>query len=224
MIERDGPTWNLLGGAELLEREQSQAEAESKLTERQLDALREVRERWEDRQEKTTAAQLAEALELTGSGREVVARKTLLGLHQKGLLEMVARSQPGRGSRVNEFWPRANEPANEPPRVGAPKTGFVGFVGFAGEDPERFNPPSSLSYQPANPTNPTNQRTSAPAREVRGRFVGSAPGSSATAFAKGDRVEAFKSLLKKSRGRHDLSLTSGRSAREHWARSQAFPG
>ncbi|MEA5423923.1 transposase [Synechococcus sp. CCY9202] len=34
----------------------------------------------------------------------------------------------------------------------------------------------------------------------------------------------LKSLLKKSRGRHALSLTFGRSAREHWARSQAFPG
>lgn len=179
VIQRDGPSWNLLGGAELLEREQSQADAESKLTERQLDALREVRERWEDRIERTTAAQLVEALELAGKDAARVARQTLLGLHQKGLLEMVARSQPGRGSRVNEFWPKANEPANGPPRVGAPDLVSVGSVGSVGsascEDPERSNPLSLLSYQPTDPTDPTDQRTSAPTREVDGMSVGSEP-------------------------------------------------
>ena len=38
------------------------------------------------------------------------------------------------------------------------------------------------------------------------------------------REYTLKSLLKKPRRRHALSLTFGRSAREHWARSQAFLG
>ncbi len=118
VIQRQGPTWELLGGPELLEQEQSQAEAERKLTDRQFEVLRDVRDRWEDRMERTTVAALVESIRFEGKHPEDAARKALAGLEKKGLLQSVSRVRPGLGSRLYEFWPKADAGPSDLPRRG----------------------------------------------------------------------------------------------------------
>ncbi len=165
VIQRDGSTWELLGGAEILEQEQSQAQAEGNLTDRQFEVLREVRDRWEDRMEKTTVATLVASMRFEGKHPEDAARKVLSALEKKGLLQSVSRVRPGQGSRLYEFWPQST--ADHPPRArGAPETRSAGSFGSVGsvsrEDPERFPSLSFLALEPNDPNDPNDQPTKAP--------------------------------------------------------------
>lgn len=77
MIQRDEGTWNYHGTAEMLEKEQDAADGRKGLNDRQADTLDLVRERWEDRMERTAAADVVEGLALTGKDPAITALKTL---------------------------------------------------------------------------------------------------------------------------------------------------
>ncbi|MCT0211151.1 MAG: hypothetical protein DCF18_10110 [Cyanobium sp.] len=166
VIQREGISWGLLGGAEILEQEQSHADAEGKLTDRQFEVLREVRDRWEDLLEKTTAAALVEALGLEGKYPEQVARKTLAALEKKGLLQSFSRIRPGLGGRLYEFWPTDPLGGSRTCAGGLPETLSFGPVGSVGplshEDPEQNNTITSLAAEPKDPKDPKGQQTKPP--------------------------------------------------------------
>lgn len=166
VIQREGASWGLLGGPELLQREKAEADAEARLTERQFEVLREVRDRWEDLNQTTTAAALAEALGLEGTRAENTARKTLVALEQKGLLQSVSRIRPGLGGRAYEFWPADHAKGSRAPAGDSPKQREFGESGefgpLSGEDPYRNNPLTSLAAQPNSPESPDSQHPKAP--------------------------------------------------------------
>jgi len=144
VVEREGATWRLLGSVEQLEEERGQAETLNKLTERQFAALRVVRDRWEDRQQRTSAGDLVEELGLTGSDPARVARKTLQALEHKRLLQSVGTPMGDGGGRLYRYWPAAGRACARGSHSAEGPTGPFGPTGGGGsralEDPERADP------------------------------------------------------------------------------------
>jgi hypothetical protein len=137
VIERAGADWLLHGGAEALEQERQQAETIRKLTDRQADALDLLRDRWADHQQRTTAAELAEALGLKPIDS---ALRTLQQLQRKGLAQSI-RLPDRLGARGPYAFGPTTDGQQSPSRGAVQNTvGSVGSVGseaLAHEDPQR---------------------------------------------------------------------------------------
>lgn len=143
VIQREDGTWNYHGGAELLEQEQAEADGRRGLNDQQADALDLVRERWDDRMERTTAAQVVEGLALGGNNPAISALKLLKALERRGFVTSI-QSKGGektRGRPPYEFWPvsdasRTRTGGAEPPAEKAEKA----ETSLAPEDPEGKDP------------------------------------------------------------------------------------
>lgn len=160
VIQREGATWELLGGEEMLRQEQTAADALAKLSDRQADALAFVVERWQE-EARTTAADLVVGLGLGGADPSSSALRTLQQLERKGLL---TSRKPDRRDEISgrpafEFRPAAmaatayagaragDSLAGMPEMPEMPETPSTGEapempetpeqVPLAGEDPER---------------------------------------------------------------------------------------
>jgi hypothetical protein len=164
VIERDGATWRLLGGAEVLEQERETAGVVAKLTDDQYGALQFVCDRWEDDHERTTTVDLVAGLGGSGKDPERVVRKQLQGLEKKGLLQSNGTPRPGRGGRLYAYWPTDQGVAAS--RARTPEQRSDGSDGsdesLACEDPELDQSLLSLVLQPTDPTDPTDHRTGEP--------------------------------------------------------------
>ncbi|WP_216905743.1 AAA family ATPase [Synechococcus sp. CCY 0621] len=195
VIQRDGATWELLDtGA--VGREEDATQAAQTLNDTQYDALCTVCERWDDCLEKVTAADMAVLQGGEGNNPERVAMKRLRGLEKRGLLHAMARSRPGQGGKVIEFWPTTEGLAafkrvrNSP---SAPDRGSAGSSGSDGlpsrEDPERNPSFFPLSQQPSDPSDPADLRT-----EALGRSDPNGPCPLAPTVPIGSGADAFDDL------------------------------
>lgn len=181
VIRRDGASWELLGGIEELEREQSTEKTIEALSDLQHRAMVAVCDYWEDNRERVGAPQLAELLGQGGKNPADVVLRALQALERRGLLQSVRQQRPGQGGKAYAFWPTTEAlEALARVRVGACETqsdGSDGSVGpLAHEDPERSEP---CRFKPSDPSDPSDQKNAAPARTRGNRSVGRSVGSPA---------------------------------------------
>ena len=163
VIRREAATWDLLGGAEVIQEEKAAEELLQKLSDGHFDALVTVCDRWEDQMLKTTAGDLVEELGITGRHATDVARKTLRSLEKRGLLQSLSQSRQGQGGKTCSWW--STDRGRTTARARTLQTGPFGSAGSPGalsrEDPETDPSFSSLAPEP---NDPNDQPTSKPAR------------------------------------------------------------
>lgn len=169
VIEREGSTWVLHGGIDALEQELQQAAVISRLSDRQADALDVLRDRWADQQQQTTAADLVDALGLTGSDPQGAARQTLQQLERKGLAQSTKLPSQFRKKGAYGFWPTTEEMLPMPSRGG-----FENHLGclrslrsdaLAHEDPHQTEQSDSSVHPTTETTETTETEKQVPARE-----------------------------------------------------------
>lgn len=155
MIQRRDGTWDYLGSSELLEREKAEADGRKGLNDRQAAVLELVREWWEDGMQRSTAADVAEGLALTGKDAAITALKTLKQLEQKDLLESIQtkRGEQTRGRPPYEYWPvsdASRTPTRPEPDEPAVETAEKAETSLTPEDPMGSDPCSvGVSAVPA---------------------------------------------------------------------------
>jgi hypothetical protein len=179
VIQREGATWELLGGIDELEREQSIEKTIEALSDLQHRALRAVCDHWEDNRERIGAPQLAELLGQGGKNPGDVVLRALQALERRGLLQSVRQQRPGQGGKAYAFWPVPEAiDAFARVRVGACEIQSDGSDGSVGppahEDPERSD---LCRIKPSDPNDPNDQKNQSPARTRGKRSVGWSVGS-----------------------------------------------
>lgn len=197
VIEREGSGWVVHGGIETLEREQDQAETIRKLSDRQVDCLELVQERWQEDFQRTTANDVAAGLAIKGKDAQTMAGRTLKQLERKGLIEAIRHPDEFGCRGAYAFSPTTD---TKPTRSRGGKENTVGCVGSVGsdalacEDPERndsLNPRSHPTADTFDANNGSPTRGAAKPTEVGRTLVDAflvplAVGSGADAFADGD--------------------------------------
>jgi len=179
VIRREGAAWELLGGIEELEREQTTEKTIEALSDLQHRALIGVCDHWEDNRERIGAPQLAVLLGQGGKNPSDVVLRALQALERRGLVQSMRLQRPGQGGKAYAFWPSAEAvTALARVRVGDSETQSDGSDGSDGpltrEDPERSEP---SRIKPSDPNDPKDHPTEAPVRTRGKRSVGGADGS-----------------------------------------------
>ena len=182
VIRREGAGWELLGGIEELEREQSTEKTVEALSDLQHRALRGVCDYWEDNLARVGAPQLAKLIGQGGSSPADVVLRALQALERRGLLQSVRQQRPGQGGKAYAFWPSpsalnaiARARAGDSPETQSDGSdGSVG--GVAHEDPQQSDP---CRIKPSDPTDPSDRKNEAPRARARERSVGRSVGSPA---------------------------------------------
>jgi hypothetical protein len=168
VIERQDNSWVLHGGVDALEQERQQAEAISRLTDKQADVLEVLRDRWAEGQQQTTAADLVALLSLSGKDPQQAVLQTLKQLERKGLAQ--STKQPGQFGRrgAYAFWP-TTEMFPTPSRGALKKPlGYLGCLGseaLAHEDPDRAQQSDPCIHPISETTDTTETQIRSPARE-----------------------------------------------------------
>ncbi|MCP9940977.1 AAA family ATPase [Cyanobium sp. ATX 6E8] len=174
VIEREGSTWVLHGGIDDLEQERQQAAAIDGLTDRQAEALEVLRDRWAGHQQRTTAADVVDALGLTGSDPQGAARQTLQQLERKRLAQSTRLPSQFGKKGAHAFWP-TTETMQMPSRGG-----FKNHLGclrslrsdpLALEDPQQTDLSDPCRDPITERTETTETKMQAPAREGEGISV-----------------------------------------------------
>jgi hypothetical protein len=181
VIRREGAAWELLGGIEELEREQTTGKTIEALSDVQHRALVAVCDYWEDNGKRIGAPQLARLMRQGGKNPADVVLRALHTVVRRGLLQSMKEDRPGLGGRFYTFWPTAEAlQALSRAHAGAGENRSDGSDGsdgpFAREDPEQVEPSRFL---PSDPTDRNDKPTKAPARKAGKRSVGRSVGSGA---------------------------------------------
>jgi hypothetical protein len=169
VIEREGSSWIVHGGMEMLEHEQDQAEMLRKLTDPQAECLDVVTERWADGLQRTTAADVVAALGMKGQDPHTTAWRRLKQLERKGLLQSIKQPDQFGARGAFAYWPTADSqptPSRGDQKNSVGSVGSVGSQPLAHEDPDRFASVFSSGDPTADTADTTDTKNATPTRGV----------------------------------------------------------